>query len=80
MARPRVFFDIAIGANPAGRVVFELYSDVTPKTAECVCRVRPLPRPPHTHSHTACPPAQQELPRAVHGGEGHWQDGQATAL
>jgi peptidyl-prolyl isomerase D len=32
--RPRVFFDISIGNKPAGRVAFELYSDVVPKTAE----------------------------------------------
>ena len=33
-ANPRVFFDIAIGGKPAGRVVFELYANVAPKTAE----------------------------------------------
>ncbi|KAG2145223.1 cyclophilin-like domain-containing protein [Suillus clintonianus] len=32
--RPRVFFDFAIGTEPAGRVVFELYNDTAPKTAE----------------------------------------------
>merc|ERR1712137_668998 len=32
--RPRVFFDIAIGGVKAGRVAFELYSDIVPKTAE----------------------------------------------
>lgn len=34
MANPRVFFDITIGGKPAGRIVMELYKDVTPKTAE----------------------------------------------
>jgi len=34
MARPRTFFDIAIGGQPAGRVVFELRADVVPQTAE----------------------------------------------
>ncbi|KJE89169.1 peptidylprolyl isomerase [Capsaspora owczarzaki ATCC 30864] len=34
MALPRVFFDITIGGAAAGRVIFELRSDVVPKTAE----------------------------------------------
>merc|ERR1712241_1267184 len=29
-----VFFDIAVGGQPAGRVCFKLYTDVVPKTAE----------------------------------------------
>jgi peptidylprolyl isomerase len=33
-ARPRVFFDIEINAEPSGRIVFELYSDIVPRTAE----------------------------------------------
>jgi len=33
-ARSRVFFDIKIGSVTAGRIVFELYDDVVPKTAE----------------------------------------------
>lgn len=32
--RSRVFFDITIGGSKAGRVVFELYNDIVPKTAE----------------------------------------------
>lgn len=32
--RPVVFFDIHIGDTPAGRVKMELFSDITPKTAE----------------------------------------------
>jgi len=31
--RSRVFFDIAIGGAPAGKVVFTLYDDIVPKTA-----------------------------------------------
>ena len=31
---PKVYMDFTIGAKPAGRVVFELYTDLTPKTAE----------------------------------------------
>merc|ERR550517_195656 len=34
MANPNVFFDISIGGKPAGRICFELYADVVPKTAE----------------------------------------------
>ena len=33
-ARSRVFFDVTIGGKPAGRITFELYNDVVPKTAE----------------------------------------------
>ncbi|KAK4154175.1 cyclophilin-like domain-containing protein [Chaetomidium leptoderma] len=33
-ARSRVFFDITIGGQSAGRVTFELYDDIVPKTAE----------------------------------------------
>mmetsp|Transcript_19550 Transcript_19550/g.16104 ORF Transcript_19550/g.16104 Transcript_19550/m.16104 type:complete len:223 (+) Transcript_19550:26-694(+) len=31
---PKVFFDCSIGGKPAGRIVFELFNDVVPKTAE----------------------------------------------
>ncbi|KAL7713183.1 Peptidyl-prolyl cis-trans isomerase [Entamoeba marina] len=40
MARPKVFFDITIGGEKAGRITFELFNDITPKTAEnfrCLC-------------------------------------------
>jgi peptidyl-prolyl isomerase D len=32
--RPRVFLDISIDGSPAGRAVFELFTDIVPKTAE----------------------------------------------
>jgi cyclophilin family peptidyl-prolyl cis-trans isomerase len=34
MANPKVFFDIDIAGQPAGRITFELFADVVPKTAE----------------------------------------------
>eukprot|EP00026_Physarum_polycephalum_P017195 Phypoly_transcript_18343.p1 GENE.Phypoly_transcript_18343~~Phypoly_transcript_18343.p1 ORF type:complete len:183 (+),score=36.70 Phypoly_transcript_18343:36-551(+) len=34
MANPKVFFDISINGSPAGRITFELFADVVPKTAE----------------------------------------------
>ncbi|KAG0169388.1 peptidyl-prolyl cis-trans isomerase cpr6 [Apophysomyces sp. BC1034] len=34
MSNPRVFFDITIGGQKEGRIVFELFKDVVPKTAE----------------------------------------------
>ncbi|KAG2696824.1 hypothetical protein I3843_07G076500 [Carya illinoinensis] len=34
MSNPKVFFDILIGKMKAGRLVMELFADVTPKTAE----------------------------------------------
>lgn len=33
-SRTRVFFDIKIGTKNAGRIIFELFDDVVPKTAE----------------------------------------------
>ena len=32
--RPITFFDITVGDKPIGRIVFSLYSDLVPKTAE----------------------------------------------
>ena len=32
--RPITYFDITIGDKPIGRIVFSLYNDLVPKTAE----------------------------------------------
>ncbi|CAI8025944.1 Peptidyl-prolyl cis-trans isomerase G [Geodia barretti] len=37
---PRCFFDISIDGTPVGRVIFELFADVSPTTCEnfrCLC-------------------------------------------
>ena len=34
MSRPQVFFDVTISGKPSGRIVFELYNDIVPKTVE----------------------------------------------
>jgi cyclophilin family peptidyl-prolyl cis-trans isomerase len=34
MANPKVFMDVTIGTQDSGRMVFELYADAVPKTAE----------------------------------------------
>lgn len=34
MPNPRVFFDVTIGGQAAGRITIELFADKTPKTAE----------------------------------------------
>merc|ERR1719321_2661865 len=39
-ANPKVFFDVTIGGQNAGRIIMELYADVVPGTAEnfrCLC-------------------------------------------
>lgn len=33
-ARPRVYMDVSIGGRGGGRVIFELFTDLTPRTAE----------------------------------------------
>lgn len=32
--RPRTYFDITVGDKPLGRIVFALYADLVPRTAE----------------------------------------------
>ncbi|PPR90507.1 hypothetical protein GOBAR_AA30180 [Gossypium barbadense] len=34
VSNPKVFFDVTIGGEPAGRIAMELFADVTPRTAE----------------------------------------------
>ena len=37
--RPRVFFDMSIDSEKAGRIEFELASDILPKTVENFCKL-----------------------------------------
>lgn len=39
--RSRVFLDVSLGTEPIGRLVFELYTEKTPKTCE-KCVLQPL--------------------------------------
>ncbi|KAF9684457.1 hypothetical protein SADUNF_Sadunf04G0120200 [Salix dunnii] len=34
MPNPKVFFDMSVGGQPAGRIVMELFADIVPRTAE----------------------------------------------
>lgn len=34
MTNPRVYLDIAIGGEPSGRIIIELFADMTPRTSE----------------------------------------------
>ena len=34
IGNPKVYFDIGINGANAGRIVFELFADITPRTAE----------------------------------------------
>ncbi|EOA32008.1 hypothetical protein CARUB_v10015249mg [Capsella rubella] len=34
MANPKVFFDLTVDGKPSGRIVIELFADLTPRTAE----------------------------------------------
>ncbi|MCJ1393074.1 hypothetical protein MMC18_005946 [Xylographa bjoerkii] len=46
LSRPRVFLDVQIGTQPAGRIVIELFTDKTPKTCE---NFRKICAASHTH-------------------------------
>lgn len=55
MTKPRVFFDITIDGAPAGRITFELRSDIVPKTAENfrkLCVERGTPEKPFGYKGT----------------------------
>ena len=75
--RPITYFDITIGGKPIGRIVFQLYADLVPRTAEnfrsCLFRsyvgvefLISLPIPIYR--------------RAMYGGERHRKGRQETGL
>ena len=71
--RPITYFDISIGDQPIGRVIFSLYADLVPKTAE---NFRGYPMisggfPCLTKMCSRC---------FVHRREGSWGVGKASAL
>ena len=37
-SNPLVYFDVAIGGEPAGKVIFELFTDVVPKVCSLLFR------------------------------------------
>ncbi|CAK8537496.1 unnamed protein product [Lathyrus sativus] len=37
MANPKVFFDMTVSGQPTGCIIFELFTDVTPRTTENFC-------------------------------------------
>ena len=67
MPNPVVFFDITIGGRPAGRIQFELFADVAPKTAEnfrALCTGDTCGRACALKTRTNAPPRQRERCRS----------------
>lgn len=86
LGRPRVFFDIKIGKQEAGRVALELVSPnsntlriVSDLSSSTMVR-HPTRSPPQTLTSTSCPQDRRELPRALYRREGRGQAGEAIAL
>lgn len=54
--RKRTYFDVTLGGLPAGRIVFELYADIAPKSAEnfralCTGEIQSLGKVTGKHLH-----------------------------
>lgn len=59
--RSITYFDISIAGQPAGRVVFQLYNDLVPKTADNFRASRPF----SSHSLFICLQARSALAKRV---------------
>jgi hypothetical protein len=74
--RPVTYFDISIAGEPAGRIIFQLYNDLVPKTAE---NFRPS-CPFHSSTPHAFPLRLFSDRRTLHWREGHWQGRKAAMV
>ena len=59
MKRTQCFFDIAIGNAKVGRIVFELFNDLTPKTCD---NFRALCTGEKGYGYKGCPFHRAEVP------------------
>ena len=68
--QPRVFFDIEVGGEPAGRIAMTLFADVVPRTAEnfrCAAAAAPwrLKRGDAASLGASGAPGRSRLPRPL---------------
>lgn len=67
--RKITFFDVSIAGVPAGRVVFQLYNDLVPKTAE---NFRPFLSLSSTRNLLILSLSHPTDRRTLHWRKGHW--------
>ena len=87
--RPLTYFDITIGGQPVGRIVFKLYNDLVPKTAENFRKSRSYLGNEREIVYSYFWPSFEQLEFValvtlirvlVYWREGRWQLGQAVIL